>query len=563
MRSKLGYGIGLRPQHFPSFLASPPSSIDWLEIVSENYMGTGGRARHVLEQLRARYPIATHGVGLSIAGPDPLDHLYLKQLRELVSWLEPQLVTDHLCWTSWQGHHSYDLLPFPLNDASLDHIVARIHHVQEYLGRTLLFENPSCYIDFHSSTYSEPEFLAALCQRTSCGLLLDLNNCVVNSRNLGWDPQAYLDLLRPETVQQFHLAGHSVEADISIDTHDHAVPEAVWQLYEQAVQRFPDAGVLLEWDDKIPSLEAMEEELSIARRRAPTGRSTAVRVPARAAARRGDDATDLHKEQQLFFHSILHPEDGESFLPSLRSTPAGAGRGLKVYQFAYPARLSDVLKNTFPSLAYILEDELFGAVAAHYFQSQKPQHFSINYVGAALPRFLREVPSPFAFGVPQEAIAALAAFDWAHYELLISPPPSGPLLSPETLMQWGAEAWEEQRFQLTGEAKVLCLDWPMFDVWTAIQEERIPDPPEPQPEVCLFKRTREGHIRVEVLASPALYLLLSQGSDLAGCVALCAADNEEAAVQEVLSLLLMLAREGLLQKKIQPDEDRLSRAESI
>ena len=225
-RKNLGFGIGLRPVHFSELLDQNQAEpqIDWLEIITENYMKTGGYAKSVLEKLRHDYPIAAHGVGLSIAGKDPIDEKYLDALCELVSWLEPQMVTDHLCWTSWKGEHTYDLLPFPLNKESLDHVAARVEYVQKKLGRTILLENPSAYIAFKSSTMSEPDFLYQLTEKTGCGILLDLNNCIVNARNLGWSPIDYLEILPNDRVGQFHLAGHHYGKDISIDTHDEKVP---------------------------------------------------------------------------------------------------------------------------------------------------------------------------------------------------------------------------------------------------------------------------------------------------------------------------------------------------
>ena len=548
MSSQLGFGIGLRPKHFPDFLAQASLPIDWLEIVSENYMGVGGRARLVLEQLRTRFPIATHGVGLSIAGVDPLDQKYLRQLRELIGWLQPSLVTDHLCWTSWQGHHSYDLLPFPLTEESLQHIAGRINYVQEYLGRTLLFENPSCYIDFQTSTYSEPDFLATLCQRTGCGILLDLNNCMVNSRNLNWDPWEYLEKLRSESVGQFHLAGHSVEEFISIDTHDHAVPEAVWQLFEQAAQRFPNASVLLEWDDKIPELSVMLEEIATARQRAakPGDWDGSSLTPQRQPQTANPPITSLDRIQHDFFSSILSPSENTGWKTTLRETPAGANRGLHVYQSAFPLRIIDVLKNTFPSVHYILEDELMAALAQDYAETQPNQHFSINYVGGQLPAFLRDKASPYNFGVPQSLIAAIAAFDWTHYELLIRPDSTEVPLHQSELAAWTPERWEEQSLKLRSECSLLHLDWPIFDIWTEINQERTPMPPAPGSELCLFKR-EEGHIHIEVLpqAEDAFWTKLSAGATLATCVEALGGDAESG-VQRCLTIFVALAAQGLL-----------------
>lgn len=550
MPTSLGYGIGLRPKHFPDFDQAQKLPIDWLEIISENYMGTGGRSRQVLELLRRDYPIATHGVGLSIAGTDPLDQRYLRLLAELVDWLEPVFVTDHLCWTSWKGHHSYDLLPFPLNAESLQHIAERVDAVQTRLQRRILLENPSCYIDFKASDCSEVEFLAALAQRTGCGILLDLNNCIVNSRNLGWDPRAYLEKLDPAHVLQFHLAGHSHEADISIDTHDHEVPEAVWELFAHAVQRFPGASALIEWDDAIPSMERMLSELETARRRGPgLGRATAMspELSPRHVAPQPEPPENLAATQAKFFAALSSYRRPEELLPELKASPAGALRGIGVYQHAYPQRIIEVLKNCFPTLHYILEDELFAAVAALYVEELGSSDFSINYVGQDWPRFLAEKPCPYPFGVAQETIAALARFDWTYYELLIRAPDPLPSLSPGALAAWSPEDWEEKGLRLGAEAALLALDWQLFQVWTEVQEEKLPAPPDPGRELCLFKRAG-GHLLIEKIpvAQEPFWQALREGARLDQLLSFYPDSESEAAVSEILALLLRLAHEGLL-----------------
>ncbi len=559
MPTSLGYGIGLRPQHFPDFQNSSKLSLDWLEIVSENYMGIGGRSRQILEKLRADYPIAAHGVGLSIAGSDPLDQRYLRLLKQMSEWLEPVLITDHLCWTSWKGLHSYDLLPFPLNEESLIHIARRVDRVQEYLGRSILLENPSSYVAFADSEMSEADFLAELCARTGCGILLDLNNCVVNSRNLGWDPVEYLERLHPGMVHQFHLAGHSYEEDISIDTHDHAVPAAVWKLFEQASQRFPGASALVEWDDQIPSLDRMLEEVATARsfggniegRSVPAFKSELTSTPAQSS---GTSST-LSQTQEAFFSAILSYRRPDELLPQLRTSPAGVLRGIGVYQHAYPQRIVEVLKNTFPTLHFILEDELFAATAAHYVEQVGTSDFSINYVGEKWPEFLATVASPYKFGVPQEAVAALAAFDWSYYELLIreqrSAEEAALRIGAADLAAWSPETWEKQSFRLSREASLLSLDWQIFAVWRDIQNGLTPPPPPEAPELCLFKRS-DGHLLVEKLdeENKAFWRLMNTGTCLEQLIEHhpSGEDVPEAAVAEILSILLKLAQEDLLER---------------
>jgi len=277
-RLDLGHGIGLRTRHFARFEAEP-SPVDWVEAVSENFMAAGGRPIAVLEKVRRDSPVALHGVSLSIGSTDPLSAAYLADLARLVERIEPALVTDHLCWGSHRGRYVHDLLPLPYTEEALAHVAARVAAVQELLGRQILLENPSTYVGYRDSTLTEWEFLAELCRRADCGILLDVNNVYVSARNLGFDPLDYLDGIPPERVGQFHLAGHSDRGRYLFDSHHAPVPLPVWQLYREALRRFGRVPTLVEWDDCIPPLEdvvaqsrqaaAIEaEELAAASRRA-------------------------------------------------------------------------------------------------------------------------------------------------------------------------------------------------------------------------------------------------------------------------------------------------------
>ena len=205
---RLGLGLGLRNVHFEHILQHWPD-VDWFEAISENFMDSGGRPRHVIRQVANRYPVVLHGVSLSIGSTDPLNLDYLARLRALAAEVQPQWVSDHLCWTGVMGLNSHDLLPVPLTEETLAHIVPRVHKVQEVLGRPLILENPSTYVSFRDNAMSEPEFLRALADQTGCGLLLDVNNVYVTCFNAGADTAAYLDAFPWDHVVQMHLAGHT------------------------------------------------------------------------------------------------------------------------------------------------------------------------------------------------------------------------------------------------------------------------------------------------------------------------------------------------------------------
>lgn len=255
-----GFGLGLRASHYTDFVAAP-QRVDWLEIISENYMVQGGKPLAMLDRIRADYPVAMHGVSMSIGSTAPLDKDYLAALAGFARRIEPLWVSDHLCWTGVHGVNLHDLFPLPYTEEALDHVVERIGQVQDRLGRRLVIENVSSYISYADSVMTEWEFLAELAQRADCLLLLDINNVYVSSRNHGFDPYAFLAGIPADRVQQFHLAGHTDSGDVVIDTHDAPVADAVFDLYVAACHRFGEVSVMIERDDAIPALAELITEL--------------------------------------------------------------------------------------------------------------------------------------------------------------------------------------------------------------------------------------------------------------------------------------------------------------
>jgi uncharacterized protein (UPF0276 family) len=261
---QLGFGVGLRADHYEEIL-NGPRRIDWFEAITENYIDSGGRPLFVLEQVRRDHPVALHGVGLSIGSVDPLDRAYLERLRALVARIEPTLVTDHLCWTAVNGRALYDLLPLPCTEEALAHVVARVGRVQDLLGRRILLENPSTYIQYRHSTMTEWEFVGAVAERADCGILLDVNNVYVSAHNHRFDPVSYLDALPADRIGQIHLAGHTDMGTYLFDTHSAPVSPAVWQLYAHAIRRFGMVPTLVEWDANIPAFDRVCLEAATAR----------------------------------------------------------------------------------------------------------------------------------------------------------------------------------------------------------------------------------------------------------------------------------------------------------
>ena len=261
----LGFGLGLRTEHFQDVLNDKPN-IDWFEVVSENFMVDGGKPKHYLHSIRELYPMVMHGVSLSIGSTDPLNFDYLRKLKVLSNELQPEWISDHLCWTGAHEKNSHDLLPLPYNDEALTHVCQRVEQVQDFLGRPILLENVSSYLSYKSSEMTEWQFFNEVARRSGCEILLDINNIYVSARNHHFNPQDYLNGITKDKVKQFHLAGHSDYGDYVIDTHDHPVADPVWQLYQQALIRFGLISTMIERDDNIPPLVDLLAEVDTARK---------------------------------------------------------------------------------------------------------------------------------------------------------------------------------------------------------------------------------------------------------------------------------------------------------
>ena len=259
-RPYLGYGLGLRKEHFDSVLAERPD-VDWFEIISENYMVEGGKPLDYLSRIREHYPMVMHGVSMSIGSTEPLNLDYLKQLKELIKRVEPAWFSDHLCWTGVDGINLHDLMPLPYTEEAIQHVAERVSQVQDYMGQQMLLENVSSYLSYSDSTMNEWEFLSEVAERADCLLLLDLNNIYVSAYNHNFDPYSYLTAVPAERVYQFHLAGHTHENNLIIDTHDQPVADPVFDLYAAAARQFGRVSTMIERDDNIPALPELLNEL--------------------------------------------------------------------------------------------------------------------------------------------------------------------------------------------------------------------------------------------------------------------------------------------------------------
>ena len=249
-------GIGLRAPHYREILETRPD-LGWLEVHSENYFGEGGQPLYYLEQIRKHYPLSLHGVGLSLGSVDPLSQDHLVKLKSLIARFEPGLVSEHLSWSSFGGRFANDLLPLPYTEESLRHMCERIAYVQDFLGRQILIENVSSYLQFTDSTIPEWEFVSEIASTTGCGILLDINNIFVNASNHGFDPVIYIDAIPASAIKEIHLAGFDTNGQCLIDTHGKPVVEEVWSLYRHAVRCLGRVPTLIEWDIDIPPLDVL------------------------------------------------------------------------------------------------------------------------------------------------------------------------------------------------------------------------------------------------------------------------------------------------------------------
>lgn len=257
--ANLQCGVGLRTPHYADILQQRPM-LGLLEIHSENFFDTGGLNRAYLEALRADYAVSAHGVGLSLGGTDPLDLVHLAKLKALVDWLEPALISEHLCWVGVDGRFSNDLLPLPYTESAIAHVVDRINAVQDYLARPILIENLSSYVAFSTSTMPEWKFVNTVASRSGCKILLDINNIFVSASNHGHAVDAYISGISSQYVGQMHLAGHTVTDSLLIDTHSAPVCEPVWQWFAAAVAKFGAQPTIVEWDSDIPAWSVLHAE---------------------------------------------------------------------------------------------------------------------------------------------------------------------------------------------------------------------------------------------------------------------------------------------------------------
>lgn len=467
-----GFGLGLRTTHYPDYFREK-QPLDWLEIITDNFLGEGGKPLAVLDRIRQDYPLAMHGVAMSIGGTDPLDLAYLKQVKTLAQRIDPLWVSDHLCWTGHQHHRLHDLYPLPYTDEAARHVIDRISQAQDVLGRRLVIENVSSYIEFVVSAQTEWEFLHHVANEADCLLLLDINNIYVSSVNHNFDPLTYLQGLPGHRVQQIHLAGHTDNGDHLVDTHDQPVCEAVWQLYEKACQLLGPVATMIERDDDIPPLPTLLDELDKARQTRAKAVSFAPVLPTRpetTAIPKGPSASPALKAMQLQLTDYILGSDTEhppAQAMVVETQPVGPLQRLGIYHHAYRARLVEALADSFARTERYAGSNSFAEWASDFAENSPPNSRSLNRYGHDFPEFLRQrfAHNPELFELAQLDWDLRSRFDMAD----------APTLDKAQAAERPPESWLHAKEPLHPTVLLRTIQTNVVSLWQALDaDDEVP-----------------------------------------------------------------------------------------
>ncbi|MDD9863558.1 MAG: DUF692 family protein [Gammaproteobacteria bacterium] len=508
-----GVGIGLRSPHVERILAGG-LGIRWLEILADNYLAQGGRCRRDLERLRANHPCTFHCVGMSIGSGDALNLEYLDAIKALADRYQPAWVSDHLCFVSAQGEYQNDLLPLPYTEEAVRHAADRIARIQERLGRRILIENVSCYLDFRHSTMSEAEFVNAVCERADCFLLLDINNLYVNQVNLGTPAQEFLDAVDIGRIREIHLAGFEQKEGFVIDAHNHPVSENVWQLYESFIAANPRIPTLIEWDFDIPGLDRLLEEARKAEvrypqqaREAPSGANpgaTAGRkakprakpqafgaagpemAPARRQRRDGNPPS-VKALQERFLRALKH--DDSALRPHIRTLPQlPPPTQISIYRNNADNTRIQALEQCYPVCVRILGGRYFRQLAKAFIRAHPSRHPDLNRYGAEMSTFIselaqaREELQDFAY------LPDLARLEYLHHRCYYREDDAR--TDYALLKESCGERERQPRLSLNHTVALLSSDFPVYEIWRAHQHAKPPaefeQPPQPQ-RICVYR----------------------------------------------------------------------------
>ncbi|WP_377703702.1 DUF692 family multinuclear iron-containing protein [Pseudoduganella sp. UC29_71] len=522
----LGVGVGLRAPHYRRFLEQRPPA-GWLEVHTENYLDLGGWDWHVLQELRRDYPVSLHGVGLALGSARGFSEQHLERVRELVRAVQPALVSEHLCWGAVFGRHLNDLLPLALNGAALDLLSERVQRVQDRLQRRILLENVSTYVRFRDDAMSEAEFLAALAQRTGCGLLLDINNLYVNQCNHGEDALAAIAAIAPGTVGEFHLAGHLATPDAVIDHHGATVADPVWTLYEAALRRFGPLPTLIEWDTDIPELDVLLGEAAKARAIADKFTPAPLDVAAMRVAVPNVDAAPaarlaaLAETQQAFAAGLL---DVAASAPALATFRGDANEHrYALYRGNMSTTWHKTLSNAYPVIAQLVGEEFFGGLSGEYGRAHPSASGDLNQFGADFAAFLSDFPH--TADLPY--LPDMARLEWALHRAHYAP--DAPAVTAADVAAVPPEEIEAAHLPLRPACSLFASDWNVVQLWQAHQPDGPPFPDHmDRPSHALVARPRWKMVLLPLTpASHAALAVLASGGSF-GAVLDAAFDIDEA-----------------------------------
>ena len=468
------FGLGFRPKHYEDLLATELKHVGLLEIMTENYLHHATVKKTFLDDLAGIWPLAFHGVGLSIGGSDPIKKDYLELLKKLADRLNPTHISDHMCWTSYRGHNAHDLLPMASTEETLTHVASRVISVQDVIKRRLYLENPSAYISFGCNVLEEAEFLAELCAKTGCGIILDVNNLYVSQRNLGVAPDAYFSKLPSDAIGYFHVAGHTNLGDILVDTHDRPVHKDVWLLYQKAAKKAPLAPTILEWDGDVPPFSIVLKELNRARIEhkksssiLPTEAFIETTIPKKV---KGKKSADTWEETQSRFFSLITDSASQEYRSKSESSllndsvPAPPDLGLKVYRDAYWVRLLKVLRETYPTLCRTLGIRHFSDLLIDYLKVYPPSEPDIKLAGQHLASFFLNSVQFAELLVPIEALSDIASVEWAKYDAS-DDFENTHKITVETLAKLPTEAWSGAIIEFVPGLRIVKSNWSINSIF--------------------------------------------------------------------------------------------------
>ncbi len=491
----LGCGVGLRSEHYQTVLEDKPK-VDWFEAITENYMDSGGKPLHVLEEVRAHYPIGLHGVSLSVGSADPLNRRYLHRLKKLIRRIEPAIVSDHLCWTGVREKQLYDLLPLPFTEEAVKYISRRIDEIQTHLCRKILIENVSSYVTYKHSTLPEWEFLSEVAKRSGCGILLDLNNVYVNSKNHGFDASEYVRSIPAAYVGQYHLAGHTERGDFLFDTHNRPVIEEVWNLYQEALACHGPVTALIEWDADLPPFQELAKEAEKARvYYEKAKKETSISVETATAQTNkiksqdfiGGNAPGLKKYEEAMLAYIAPYENqitGEKIGDDLLPQTENQSERLAVYREGYLVRCEEALAEAFEGVQSVLGRERFQILVHNYARNYPLKSSNLNDAGIYFSKFLKVWPGVRAWPF----LADLADLEWkvmrAFHAFEKAP------LASAFLSKMSLEEFAMSKIYFQPSVQIAASVWPILNYWRERKKEnKFEDFRQASPQrVLIFRR---------------------------------------------------------------------------